>query len=168
MDRKKMVIAVISASLALLAAACVTASSQTKNTPLYTVRMEQASSKMNYLPTVMNSFTYTAEKGYELDYDVLGCCDAKLFDVPTASTCEGGTCGEETCLYTCWETCSTCYGTCPVTCPNTCENTCEGLTCEGTCYPDTCPWTEWIDCVNTQVFPTCYWYTCWYSTCDGC
>ena len=64
-------IAVIGAALAL-AVTCVTASTSLCNTPLYTFRIEQASSKMNFLPTAMNEFTSTTEKGYNLTYDTFG------------------------------------------------------------------------------------------------
>jgi hypothetical protein len=37
---------------------------------LYTYRMEQASSSMNYLPTEMNEILYTAKRGYKLNYEL--------------------------------------------------------------------------------------------------
>lgn len=40
------------------------------DTPLYTVRMEQACSKMHFLPAAVNEITYTTTKGYTLDYGI--------------------------------------------------------------------------------------------------
>ncbi|MBU7026897.1 MAG: hypothetical protein HXS48_08140 [Theionarchaea archaeon] len=56
MNRKKVSIAVVSMAVAFLAVTCVTASPRTSNTPLYTFRMEQASSEMNFLPTAVRVF----------------------------------------------------------------------------------------------------------------
>lgn len=172
MNKTKISLVVCSVAIVSLAVAAVTANPSI-NTPLYTLRMEQASSKMNFLPTAVNDFTYTAEKGSTLNYNVSKYCS---FVVPLAPTGSGGgetcwpqcnttqpTCStcEETCPSTCSNTCSsTCPNTCPVTCI-TCE-TCEGPTCENTCQP-TCPWTCWQDCEYTKVFPTCNWVTC-----NGC
>jgi hypothetical protein len=138
-DKNRM-IAVVSAGavVVLLAATAVTASLGT-STPLYTVRMEQASSRMNYLPTVVNTFSYTVEPGYTLLYDSLACCSVKPLDKPTMPVCEPT---EETC----WTECGTCLSTCP--------DTCEGLTCD-TC--DLCP-------TNYTCHTIC---TCG-STCDTC
>lgn len=61
-----MVIAVISVAIASLVITYVAASTGTSYTPLYTFRMEQASSKMNFLPTEVNEFIYGAEKGHTL------------------------------------------------------------------------------------------------------
>lgn len=129
---KKMLLTVISTIVALLAVTFVTASPWTANTPLYAVRMEQASSKMNFLPTEMNGFTYTSEKGYEISCDVTICPNVEpSSDKPTSaqnpckwtdpySTCSG---------YTCWLSCGGTCETCAVTCPNTCNPTCTGSTC---------------------------------------
>ncbi|KYK37620.1 MAG: hypothetical protein AYK19_00010 [Theionarchaea archaeon DG-70-1] len=103
------------------------------DTPLYTVRMEQASSEMNFLSTEMNNFTYTTGNGYTLNYDVSGgCCNGgKLL----------GTCSNTQCGPSCWNTCAgfTCSGepTCSDTCPkwNTCHITCSGYTCVEPCVP---------------------------------
>lgn len=122
----------MSATVIFLAVTTATASPLTVKTPLYTVRMEQASNKMNFLPTEMNGFTYTAEKGYTMNYDILECYCAEPLIVTWQPTCE---------FYPTCDTCETC-----VTC--------------GTCYPDTCPWTKWINCRNTQVYPTCDWPGC--------
>jgi len=166
--KSKMLLVVSSVAIVLLAAVAVTASSSI-STPLYTVRMEQVSSKMNFLPTQMNGFTYTAEKGSILNYNVSNRC----FAAPLAPTNGGGetcwpqcdtsqpTCStcSQTCSSTCPDTCpNTCSSTCPVTCV-TCE-TCEGETCENTCEP-TCPWTCWYECEYTKVYPTCFWVTCY-------
>ena len=126
-----------SVSCVLLVASAATASSL-PNTPLYTVRMEQASSKMNFLQTNMNGFTYTAENGCIVNYNAAGYCGAPL-EITVGKTCDGTCVGEETCPYTCYSTCpSTCDGytcddtSCQATC-NTCTHTC------GTCAPeDTC------------------------------
>ena len=130
MDRK-MSLVVISGVLGVLAVTCAMASPWT-NTPLYAVRMEQASNKMNFLPTTMNGFIYTAKQGYNLDYEIAGCCSVEpLSDKPTSpqhickwtdpySTCSG---------YTCWLSCGGTCETCAVTCPSTCNPTCTGSTC---------------------------------------
>ena len=137
MDRKKVLITVASIAMASLAITAVTASSLALNTPLYTLRMEQASSKMNFLPTAMNKFAYTTENGYNLDYEALvGYCGA----VPLGS------------LYTCEVTCP--YVTCVV---GTCSS-CSGYTCDATSCQPTCWYTcEW----------TCNQWTCPGFTCDG-
>ncbi|MBU7026332.1 MAG: hypothetical protein HXS48_05270 [Theionarchaea archaeon] len=154
MDKKKMPVIVASVAFVFLAITCVTASSWTSNTPLYTLRMEQASSKMNFLPTERNTFTYETEGRYVLNS--CGYCDgAKPLNPYTCATCDEYYCDNP----------SLCYGTCYSTCPGTCStcvtcNTCSGPTCEGTCYPTECPWTQWVNCKYTQVFPTCYWPGC--------
>lgn len=144
MDRKMMSLAVISAA-ALLAVTCVTASSWTLNTPLYAMRMEQASSKMNFLPTKVNTFSYTTEKGSTLNYGAAGYCDNEqslASGDPCISielSCIATYC--ETCPQTqCGSTCSTCEFTCPygTHCPHTCHDTCVKTcsTCPNTC--ETC------------------------------
>jgi len=134
MDRKWS-LAVFSIGITLLAVTCATASSWS-STPLYTFRMEQASSQMNFLPVERSGFTYTAEKGYSLNYGA-GCCFVNPLEEPTywetcstcEYTCEGGTC-EGTCYSTCPNTCATCEPTCEQnTCWNTCDSTCS------TCKP---------------------------------
>ena len=158
MERKVIVVAATSVVLAVLVVTAVTAYLPC-STPLYTVRMEQVSHKMGFLPTAMNQFTYTAEHGYTLHWDVVEYCGADLFasvkfcTIPITchwtceNTCDDPTC-PLTCPATCWRTCDTCEGqgyTCDDTsCQETCY-TCSGLTCELTCYtcePDplkTCP-----------------------------
>lgn len=138
MDRKKVLI-VVASIVASLAITTVTARSLTWNTPLYTLRMEQQSNKMNFLPTEMNEFVYSAEHGYNLTYEVLEYCSAEPLvetvgtcsstcpyvscAVGTCSTCGGNTCDDTSCQpscwYTCWETCDdwTCN-------PDTCKNPC--------------------------------------------
>ena len=119
---KKMSLVVIGLVAISLAVTCVTASEMT-NTPLYTVRMEQASSKMNFLPTEKNIFTYTTENGHIVIYDAQ-CCSAGPLDIPTQPMC---LITEETCDESCWGTCyPTCYESCGGTCQNpTCGNTCD-------------------------------------------
>jgi hypothetical protein len=148
--KRKMFIAVASGFLVFLAVTTVIADSSLFNTPLYTFRMEQASSEMNFLPTELNRFDYNAENGYTIDYDVIvGCCIDGNSIQYTGHTCPPLTC--ETCI-----TCPvTCYSTCVNTCTNTCVNTCN--TCVSTC-PSTCVST----CVST-----CY-MTCDNPTCDTC
>jgi len=63
MEVKQMMITVIGIAITVLVVAAVTADSSATNTPLYMMRMEQVSSKMNFLPTTMNTFTYTTENG---------------------------------------------------------------------------------------------------------
>lgn len=155
MDRKKMVTAVVTASVVSLAVAYVAASPWALDTPLYTYRMEQISSKMSFLPTEMNSFIYMTEKGCDLNYDSSGCCGAQPFEVTEGITCEG-TCVEPTCPRTCRYTCDD--PTCQNTCPNTCGSTCD--TCYQTC--DTCEQTcaGWITCGVTCEFTCISCVTC--------
>lgn len=184
---KKMLVAVIGISAALLAATCVTASSWTFNTPLYTFRMEQASNKMNFLPTEMNTFTYITEKGHDLIYATgcSGCGDAEPLLPETCSTCSQHYCDEPTLCGTCG-TCGTCWSTCPYTCDgdtcdetscqNTCESTCPYTCMDWTCAGSTCGgWTCHATCQYTCYYYltcqyTCYYYvTCGYTyTCIVC
>jgi len=144
-DRKQMSIVVISVSFVLLAATCVTASPWTRNTPLYTFRMEQASSKMNFLPTAVNGFIYTTEKGHDLGHNAAECCGCGGAQPLAPYTC--ATCNEEMCeVPTICGTCGTCYW----------------MT---TCHPNTCPWTDWPLCYETQRYPTCHWSTCYWPGC---
>jgi hypothetical protein len=150
MNRKKMLIAVTNMALVFLVATFVTAHPSTSNTPLYTLRMEQASSRMNFLPTTMNNFTYITEQGYEANYDVLGCCGG-IEPLDTGVwTCYYSTCGGPTC----WLTCpASCYGTCyDPTCPATCPYTC-GYSCGGTCY--TCEETCEETCEKSCEYTSC-------------
>ncbi len=142
MNRRNTILAVITLVGISLVIAGVTASSSF-NTPLYTYRMEQQSSSMNFLPREVNGFIYTAENGYTVNYGIHGCCSIIPLEEPTVPA---------TCPYTCQETCSTCY------------YTCEGTTCEGTCY-STCPNTC-CTCEPTCEEPSC-WNTC-APTCSTC
>ena len=174
------------AVLGFCAVAAVTANPQVKsNTPLYTYRMEQASSGMSFLPTEKNDFTYTTEPGYTLDYTVTLTAGSSTpqTTVPMQNTqwitCEtcGFTCDTcintcQTCYCTCWDTCRcTCQGiTCDfITCDFTCIFTCDTCfdtcfdTCWDTCF-DTCFGTCFITCDPTCVDPTCE-HTC-YLTCE--
>jgi hypothetical protein len=184
MDRKKMLCALAGAVALSCVVLFATAGSLMANTPLYTVRMEQASNKMNFLPTAVNEFTYTAEKGYTLEYGFLNCCiDGATPRVDTTGTCWGYTCTPScvgyTCSgWTCFKSCEqwTCYGiTCDISCgyftcqvPETCPHTCP-LSCSGTCV--TCPGQGWT-CDDTSCQETCSTCsetcpdTCW-ETCDG-
>jgi len=143
---KKVLLSVTGGVVVLLAVACVTASSLAVSTPLYTVRMEQASSRMNFLPAEKNGFIYAAENGYNLNYEVTAYCG----DMETLGKC---TYNETTCAVTC-ETCETCE-TCPgmFTCENTsCQPTCPLGTCAATCAY-TCPYTCDYSCEGGY---TCY------------
>jgi len=150
MNRKWMSIAVISAVVTLLAVTCVTATSWSR-TPLYTLRMEQQSSQMNFLPTEMNTFTYVTEKGCNLNCSIVGgCCGVIPLSTSPASTCNPS----------CFETCDQ---TCPWTCFDTCESTCDGFTCDetscqptcSTCDQPTCPDTCWVTCDGPTCPGTC-------------
>lgn len=168
MDRKPLFIAGISLFLAICATYII-ASPNSGYTPLYSFRMEQQSSELHFLPTSMNTFTYTTEKGDEVCFGQ--CCTMgstggiqglKTIEI-TCSTC-ASTC-ESTCPATCPLTCDTCYGGCPVTldtCLQTCDVTCSTcnscptwqITCENTCNP-TCNIFTCLTCHHT-----CYTYTC--------
>lgn len=155
MDKRVVSLAVIGVLVAGYAA--ITANTGT-STPLYTVRMEQISSEMHFLPTAVTQFSYVTEKGYTLTGNLTnGVIPLEEPTVPYTcpETCDDLTC-ESTCPNTCWNTCDdpTCLDTCPNTCELTCPNTC--YTCPGghTC-PVTCPYT----CGGG--------YTC-QKTCDTC
>jgi hypothetical protein len=116
---------------AVLLAVSVTASSSV-DTPLFIYRMEQSSIKMHFLPTTMNTYIYTTEKGYYVNYDGFGIVndgggtDSVINTCGQGQTCDGGPTCQETCWYTCVET--SCQPTCPATCI---QPTCE--TCDVTC-----------------------------------
>lgn len=132
---KKQYIPVIGAAMVALAVACVSASSS-PNTPLYNLRMEQHSNKMNFLPTAVNSFSYTTENGCILNSCVTGYCGTvPMGTYATCHTCidtcedtSCGTCDDPTCPDTCQVTCPytvcTCYGSCYGSCVPTCSLTC--------------------------------------------
>lgn len=157
MNGKRKMLATVVSVCAVLVVSTVIASSHVSSTPLYTVRMEQASSKMNFLPTAVNEFTYTAENGSTLNYEVPGSGGEPL-EVTVGKTCEG-TCVEPTCPHTCPHTCAgnpTCSNTCPDTCGatcDTCDSTCD--TCDSTCIGNTCEDTCPFTC-STCEFP-CTW-----------
>lgn len=184
MEKKKLVSIGLIGIMVVSLAVAVTANSQDCNTPLYMVRMEQASNKMSFLPTEKNSFTYITEKGYTLNYGTVNYCGTNSAE--PQNTRIGGTY-----YYTCWETCSgyTCGGSCYTcggpscvtchTCFTTCQSTCSGWTCDvtgcqntcSTCGP-TCPVTCQNTCDGlTCPFVSCKPATCWDScigTCDTC
>ncbi len=146
MVMKRRVLVAIIGVLISLTVACVAASPLTLHSPLYTLRMEQQSSKMSFLPLEINGFIYNTENGYILDYGVQGCCGGVTPNLITLKTCDG-TCTEPTCPDTCRLTCDdpTCDDTCPVTCPltcDTCDQTCAScdtcITCESSCMGITC------------------------------
>lgn len=146
--KQKMSIAATGVALVLFAVTAVTASAWAFDTPLYVVRMEKASSKMHFLPTAVTEFTFTTEKGYNLDYCAAGSCGVIPLSTTPYSTCETcdtcWTCPFTvcTCLVSCGGTCEeTCPDTCPETCPDTCPYTCDDPTC-----PDTCEHTCWYTC----------------------
>jgi hypothetical protein len=162
MDKKRMMVAITGAVAISCVVLFATAGSLMANTPLYTVRMEQSSSKMNFLPTAVNEFTYTAEKGYTVEYCMIGYCSKiQPLAVDTSETCSGWTC-YASCLgytcsgFTCWGSCDgwTCFGV-------TCWNSCDQFTCSApdTC-PDTCDWTCPVTCI------TCEGYTCDETSCQ--
>ncbi|KYK32712.1 MAG: hypothetical protein HXS48_05000 [Theionarchaea archaeon] len=129
MDKKqRILVALIGASIAFLAITAVTANSRASNTPLYTYRMEQQSSEMNFLPTERNTFTYETEGRCVLNS--CGCGDgAKPLNPYTCGTCDEYYCDNP----------SLCYGTCHSTCSTCSGNTCFFLTCQyPTCFWPTC------------------------------
>ena len=117
---------IVASAVVACLGACVSASSSC-NTPLYTVRMEQVSSRMNFLPPGVNNFIYTAEKGYILTHDT-GVVHALHTETTSELTCIIPTCDftcQNTCAQTsCQTTCYTCLETCPRTC-DTCTPMCE-------------------------------------------
>jgi hypothetical protein len=170
MDKKKMSVVMIGVVLVALGVT-VTASS-VSHTPLYTFRMEQVSDKMNFLPTEVNGFTYTSEKGYVLNYGLTGFCK----NVEPLSTLPNTSCPEETCEGSCENTCIyTCDPTCPYTCDDpTCPYTCDDPTCDPTCEytcDPTCssPWTCYLSTCEYTCIPTCetcFGWTCTTPTCN--
>jgi hypothetical protein len=161
MNGNQKIALVVACAVVVCAAAFVTASSLT-STPLYTIRMEQVSHKMGFLPTAVNGFTYTTESGYTVNYGVSGHGNAEPLMTHQADTfctcfpwCETS---EYTCESqpTCMITCNTCINpTCP---PVTCFSTCQGGTCTDPTCPATCPNTCEDTCPNTCS--TCSGWTC--------
>ena len=123
MDRK-LICFVVAITVVVSLAACNSASSSC-NTPLLTVRMEEASSEMNFLPYGVNSFTYAAEKGYTITCNAGVCGHDPHITSTSELTCIVPTC-DFTCQYTCAQTScqTTCY-TCLETCPKTCQTCTE-------------------------------------------
>lgn len=111
--RQKISVAVVSTAVAFLAVTCVSASPQTSDTPLYTMRMEQASSEMNFLPTAVNEFTYNTRDGYTMNYG-FGTDRFAVYSRPIGAF---AICTYRTCYCTCC-TCCTCWCTC---CGYTCS-----------------------------------------------
>ncbi len=144
MNRKQKWISLAVVCVATVAAiAVVTASSpMSMNTPLYTLRMEKASSKMNFLPKTAEIYSYDAKNGHNLTYkDNYAFYDEKLLSTyrcDTWCTCMVGETCEWTCDYTCYTCVNTCWNTCVNTC-HTCVETCSTCvsTCSETCV-DTC------------------------------
>ncbi|MBU7047017.1 MAG: hypothetical protein HXS54_11345 [Theionarchaea archaeon] len=148
MDRtQKVLITVGCLILVGCAVAFVAASTRTTmdGTPLFAVRMEQESNKMNFLPGEKNGFAYSSGQGFMMDYDTEYCSNAgplayTWISDPTCwttcsappSTCQS-TCSS-TCSYTCVSTCCTCVSTCSSTCMSTCTNTCWE-SCSEPCGP---------------------------------
>jgi hypothetical protein len=161
--KRKHFLAAVSVAL-VLAATLVTAGSQATTTPLYMVRMEQQSNKMNFLPTAVTEFTYTTEsgvilgmaKGYVGESLITGEPFCYLTDETCKETCY-------TCKATCY-TCSTCSSTCGYTCGCSCGFTCDtciatcGTTCNPTCDAITCD-----SCIQTCITCSSCSLTC--STC---
>lgn len=136
MDRKSISVVLMSIVIVGLTITAVTARLWTTTTPLHTYRMEQASDEMNFLPTEMAEFTYNAEKGYNITFEIL----ENFEDVALVTWQTPYTCIYSTCKYTC----TTCDGpTCLETCP--CTVSC-GPTCQDSCDYGRCPPTYWETC----------------------
>lgn len=159
----KQVFIVIGVVIFITAVIVAVASSSSFNTPLYTVRMEQVSSKMNFLPKEANQFIYTAIKGQEIFFNIKS---NGIFDDPPETegpSCDSihcNTCGVTECGESCGLECET-MENCPTGDPETCGGasctpTC-GSTCDDpTCYGPTCPFT----CYQTMVGTCCTCYSC--------
>lgn len=96
-----------SLAVAFFAIAFVTASPRVSNTPLYTLRIERASSEMDFLPTKMNTFAYTTEKGCELNFEIGGGYQGDATPLSTwyftcEPTCGYWTCPLSSCVKPCW------------------------------------------------------------------
>lgn len=180
MIKRNYLIVLITVTIIFFAITCITATSYMKSneTPLYILRMEQASSKMSFLPTVVSEFTYSTEKGYVLKCGPIRACEEDFiesteapcdtretdglctyYEITCGSSCE--TCEtcytcEPSCGGSCEPTCSTCPPTCPYTCPATCPVTCDGYTCDQTSCQNTCSTCEGSTCIG----PTCEETTC--------
>jgi hypothetical protein len=121
--KQKGSIAMISMVVAFLAMTCITASSGTSNTPLYTFRMEQASSGMSFLSTTVNEFSYNTRDGYTLNWGFFVQIDPPgVFKCGSDQICPDGP--EDPSFSTC---CRTCPG----------RLTCSSYPCES--FPDPLP-----------------------------
>ncbi len=177
---QKRLAAIIGVAIFLVTTCAATTSLKIRDTPLYTFRMEKASSSMNFLPRERNDFIYDAEDRYTVNYCAGGYCSSVgIFNFGAAmppvtyDTC-WVTCDDYTCYDTCLSTCNTCYVGCDGhTVTPTCLSTCDtcyygcnghtvGLTCLSTC--DTC----YYGCNGYTAILTCpvTCDTCW-VTCDG-
>lgn len=115
-NNRRWMFIVVSALISLSIAVVTAIPGTTSTTPLYTYRIEQESSEMNFLPTPINEFTYTIENKYTLNYEVESYIDEEPCE--TQATCF------ETCTHLTWAQ----YPTCAVTC---------GLSCAW-CYNTVC------------------------------
>ena len=134
---------VIITSIVAVFLAVVTASPGVQSkTPLYTIRMEQASSNMHFLPTEVNEITYTTTQGYTL-----------TCDIPTwkSNSTEPGSTYWVTHDCTCW---GTMHCTCWLTVDCTCWHTLN-CTCWDTGYCTCSPFTCW--------YFSCFDFSCWIS-----
>ena len=180
MNRKRKIsIAVFGIVLVLVAVTVVTASPRIlPNTPLYAVRMEQASNEMNFSPMEDGGFTYSAESNSELSFEFAGFCTQAEPPEPTPvpNTCQGCESVNYTCQWdTCFQTCAnTCESTCLYSCADTCVYTCD--TCVETCWNTcvytckTCVYTCNNTCMETcgeTCGETCY-QTCWITCGETC
>jgi hypothetical protein len=134
MNRKNATIALTIIGIAVIAGTSVTASIPTMHAPLYILRMEQTSNSMNFSPSAVNGFIYTAEKGFELSLGIgENCINGYCGNANPYAT------GQVSCVQTECDTCLTYCG------QNTCQYTCP-ITC-ATCLPKrTCFVTLCIDC----------------------
>lgn len=95
MKKTQKILIASSISLVFLVITGVYASSGVTHTPLHTIRMEQVSSDMNFLPVEMNDFTYTTGQGCTIVCDTGQSSNgAYLFDTGTCCmvTCDFVTC----------------------------------------------------------------------------
>ena len=100
MNRKQVVYSsIVGIAIVACAVVAVSATFPGANTPLYRFRMEQISNQMNFSPVKMSGYTYTAEGGYTLHYEVSGSegsvipAGDKSWDILTCSTCVPTNCG---------------------------------------------------------------------------
>jgi hypothetical protein len=131
---KLMPVPVIGIVLVCFIASFVTAFEGIPNSPLYAVRMEQASSKMHFMPRESYDYTYVAEQGYEMPYDVVYSGSAIPLSTALDTDCDN----------TCGDGCT--VETCPATCLPTCPNTCMPPTC-----PTECGDTRAPDCPRVKL-----------------